>query len=193
MISLLILSHKYIFSWYLTTHLQLCILFYKENSHNCINLRPHRSWLMVPLLTHWFKWQLDEISPTASWRVSTAGQGGWPVGSRASRKARKCHMGLTGVSEWLSFHLCPGESPPEADAACGHSPRLGSPASRIWGDLRRSWYSNNRNQVPNECNALESPGNHPLHLTPHPLTPGPWENCLSRKRTLAPKGWEPLP
>ena len=49
-------------------------------------------------------------------------------------------------------------------------PKTGVPSLQdlIPDALQWSWYSNNRNQVHHECDALESPWNHLLHLTPHP-------------------------
>ena len=48
--------------------------------------------------------------------------------------------------------------------------------------LKQSWY-NNRNNVHNKCNAIESSSNQP---------PGPWKICLPGNQSLVPKSWELL-
>ena len=54
----------------------------------------------------------------------------------------------------------------------------------LWGlmpdDLRWTCCNNNRNKVHNECNVLESSGN-------HPPGPSPWKNCLPWNWSLVPK------
>ena len=48
--------------------------------------------------------------------------------------------------------------------------------------LKQSWY-NNRNNVHNKCNAIESSSHQP---------PGPWKICLPGNQSLVPKSWELL-
>ena len=48
--------------------------------------------------------------------------------------------------------------------------------------LKQSWY-NNRNNVHNKCNVIESSSNQP---------PGPWKICLPGNQSLVPKSWELL-
>ena len=64
-----------------------------------------------------------------------------------------------------------------------HSPNLGLQplGCNAWWSEAGVWCSNNRSEVHNKCNALESSGK---HAPPHPYM---WKNFLPRNQSLVPK------